>query len=60
MTFHTPSGAAFDIPEDWWAFADMPDFKPASDYCPYSQCKGDVKIVFLSEIERIHPASTAG
>jgi hypothetical protein len=51
MIFHTPSGVAFDIPNDWWAFADMPGFRPASDYYPYSPCKGDFEIVLLSDIE---------
>jgi hypothetical protein len=51
MIFHTPSGVAFDIPEDWWAFADMPDFKPASEYYPCGQRDGDVQIVPLADIE---------
>jgi hypothetical protein len=51
MIFHAPSGVSFDIPEDWWAFAEMPDFKPASDYYPYHQCEDDVEIILLSDIE---------
>jgi len=35
MRFETPApGIAFDIPDEWWRFADMAGFRPSSDFYP--------------------------
>jgi hypothetical protein len=49
----TPGGVPFEIPDDWWQFAEMNDFHPsAGSYYPYSEPRwGTVQIISLSEIE---------
>ena len=35
MRFGTPApGIAFEIPDEWWNFADMADFTPRSEFYP--------------------------
>ncbi len=35
MRFVTPApGIAFEIPDEWWNFADMADFMPTSEFYP--------------------------
>jgi hypothetical protein len=52
MIFQTPGGLPFDVPDEWWSFTDMADFKPPSKYYPYSHCKSEtVEIISLSDIE---------
>lgn len=51
MIFRTPGGVAFEIPDEWWTFAEMPGFKPGRDYYPYDPKAKDVQIIPLAEIE---------
>ena len=55
MQFQTsPTGAIFEIPDDWWSFAEMNAFSPGGGgYYPYDPRWNtqDVEVVYLSDIE---------
>lgn len=54
MRFHTPDTTrAFDIPDEWWAFAEMDAFSPSpGSFYPYSSSgEGDTQVVPLLGIE---------
>lgn len=51
MIFHTPNGVTFEIPDEWWEFADMPSFKPRTNFYLYPLNTKDVQIVPLAAIE---------
>jgi hypothetical protein len=47
MIFETPAGGVkFDIPNDWWAFAEMEKFNRVGQFYYYGgQCFSDVAVV---------------
>ena len=54
MHFKTPAGGvAFDIPDEWWRFADMDTFTLRGRFYPYQRLVGDQEIdaVPLADIE---------
>jgi hypothetical protein len=52
MQFKTPAGIAFDIPDEWWACADMDKFsRGGSQFYPCWPGSQDVQIVPLAEVE---------
>lgn len=53
MTFTIPGGGrAFEIPDDWWLFADMEQFRPNSaGYYLYNSKCGPVEVVSLESVE---------
>ncbi|GMO47821.1 hypothetical protein BwSF12_54910 [Bradyrhizobium ottawaense] len=54
MRFELPEGAgSFDIPDDWWRFAEMERFQPSpGGYYPYKlRPQNDVEIVSIAEVE---------
>ena len=54
MKFLVPNGnTEFEIPDDWWQFADMSSFKPGpGGYFPYApNPSGEVRVVALSTVE---------
>jgi hypothetical protein len=54
MWFATPdTGIRFEIPDEWWAFADMNAFSPGeSGFYPYTpECANEVEVVPLSAVE---------
>lgn len=54
MRFQTSAaGVSFEIPDDWWLFAEMERFTPSSGFYPYSQAGSgeEIEIVSLSEVE---------
>lgn len=54
MRFRTPRGdSAFEIPDDWWRFAEMDGFSPApGGFYPYrAKAEDGVEVVALTEIE---------
>lgn len=52
MQFTTPGGIAFQIPDDWWRFADMDRFRvPAGGgFYPYAQAPS-LEVVPIEQIE---------
>jgi hypothetical protein len=51
MHFETSvTGARFDIPDEWWSFAEMDTFKRVSEYYPPPRDK-DFELVPLSDVE---------
>jgi len=52
MKFRAPgNGVEFEIPDEWWTFSDMPEFRPGRFY-PYPQSYVEVtEVVPLREIE---------
>ena len=57
MKFETPApGIAFEIPDEWWAFAEMAGFTPTSEFYPPDSSPFDV--LALTDIEP--PARVAG
>ena len=57
MQFETPvTGTRFEIPDEWWSFADMDSFTlQGGRFYPYHQIMGapggDVEVVRLAEVE---------
>jgi hypothetical protein len=54
MQFNLPLGAgSFEIPDEWWAFAEMQRFSPSpGGYYPYKlRPANDVVIVSIDEVE---------
>ncbi len=48
------TGIGFEIPDDWWSFAEMDSFSPkGGGFYPYKQSDitEDIHVVLLSEIE---------
>jgi hypothetical protein len=35
MRFETPRGVPFEIPDEWWTFAEMDAFARTGEYCLY-------------------------
>lgn len=54
MRFGTRGGVPFEIPDDWWSFAEMGSFSAkGGGFYPYREC-GDaqnIDVVLLSDIE---------
>jgi hypothetical protein len=54
MRFETRGGVPFEIPDDWWSFAEMDSFSAkGGGFYPYREC-GDaqnIDVVLLSDIE---------
>jgi hypothetical protein len=53
MLFSLPNnGIEFEIPDDWWLFAGMNDFKlNGGRYYPYLQSEREIRVVPINEIE---------
>jgi hypothetical protein len=54
VRFNLPSGAgSFDIPDEWWHFADMERFRPSpGGYYPYRvRPENDIEVTSIREIE---------
>lgn len=54
MLFDLPSGAgSFEIPDDWWRFAEMERFRRSpSGYYPYQlRPENDIEVVPIEEVE---------
>lgn len=53
MKFTTQrNGREFEIPDDWWSFAEMNVFHPRGTFYPYHpKCCGSIEIVPLRDIE---------
>ena len=51
MRFSAPPDVQFEIPDEWWAFADMDKFSPRTDYYIYSQKQAEIQIVPLAGIK---------
>jgi hypothetical protein len=53
MKFKTPGGVGFEIPDDWWHFAEMERFRPSEGgYYPYCEPRtGLVEVVLLSDVQ---------
>jgi hypothetical protein len=50
MRFETPApGITFDIPEEWWRFADMACFTPASEFYPPNESPSEA--LALAEVQ---------
>jgi hypothetical protein len=48
------AGVPFEIPDDWWSFAEMDSFSPrGGGFYPYRQSEvtGDIHVVPLADIE---------
>jgi hypothetical protein len=41
----------FEIPDDWWQFCDMEDFRPATTFYLYSQRDLGVQTVPIAEVK---------
>jgi hypothetical protein len=54
MKFLTPRGVSFEIPDDWWHFAEMESFVSSDGgFYPYCQpkCGSVVEVVSLGDVE---------
>jgi hypothetical protein len=52
MEFRTPSGVLFEIPDEWWACADMGTFsRGGSQFYPCWPASQQIQIVSLAEVE---------
>jgi hypothetical protein len=53
MRFSVPDGSEFEIPDDWWSFAEMDKFSPAPGgfYVFPFELADDVTVVFVSDVE---------
>lgn len=51
MQFTTPDGTAFEIPDDWWRFADMDGFaaRASGRFYPYAPA-ANVEVVPIEEV----------
>jgi hypothetical protein len=59
MQFKTPAGLLFDIPNEWWACADMDKFATnGNQFYPCALGSLNIQIVPLAEIEP--PTRSAG
>jgi hypothetical protein len=45
------SSIEFEIPDDWWQFCDMEDFRPATTFYLYSQRDVGVQTVPIAEVK---------
>jgi hypothetical protein len=44
------SSIGFEIPNDWWQFCDMENFRPATTFYLYSQRNAEVQTVPIAEV----------
>lgn len=52
MKFDTPRAIdSFEIPDEWWSFAEMPYWRATSTLYPYSVSSQSVQRVLLTDIE---------
>lgn len=52
MEFVVPGSAiSLTIPDDWWDFCEMPNFRRISDFYPYARAYANVVAVPIVEIE---------
>lgn len=50
MRFTTPGGQPFEIPDEWWACADMDEFATENSYYPCAS-GSNIQIVAIGDIE---------
>lgn len=58
MLFHTHDGIPFDIPDEWWAFAEMDTFRRSSARCFSFEPKDGVQLVEMAKVQT--PVRDAG
>lgn len=52
MEFAVPgSDVCFTIPDDWWHFCEMPNFRPRLQFYPYTRSCSEAIVVPITQIE---------